>query len=70
VFPDETNSLNEEEVRSECLMADHEKCMMQSVPNAEKNAKFLSSPTQTDLYIAESVMRNADPREEIDTKRT
>jgi hypothetical protein len=49
-------------------MVDHAKCTMQSVLNADKNAKFLSSLTQADLYIAENVMLNGDPREEIDIK--
>jgi len=41
---------------------------MQSVLNVDKNVKFLSSQTQADLYIAESVMQKEDPREEIDIK--
>jgi hypothetical protein len=51
-------------------MVDQEKCTMQSVLNVDKNVKFLSSLTQTDLYIAENVTLNEDPREEIDTKLT
>jgi hypothetical protein len=58
------------EVQPECLMVDHEKCTMQSVLNVDKNVKFPSSPTQTDLYIAENVTLNEDPREEIDIKLT
>ena len=55
-------------MQSECLMVDHEKCTTQSALNVDKNAKFPSSLTRTDLYIAESVMLNEDHREEIDTK--
>ena len=57
-----------EEVQAECLMVDHAKCTMQSVLNADKNVKFLSSQTPADLYIAENVTQNEDPREETDTK--
>ncbi len=50
-------------------MVDHlEKCIMQSVLNVEKNVKFHSNLTEEDLFTAESVMLNEDPREEIDTK--
>jgi hypothetical protein len=49
-------------------MEDHEKCTMQPVLNADKNAKFHLSPTQTGLYTAENVTQNEDPREETDTK--
>ena len=49
-------------------MEDQEKCTMQSALNVDKNVKFPSSPTQADLYIAENVMLNEDPREEIDIK--
>ena len=49
-------------------MVDHEKCTMQFVLNVDRNAKFLSSLTQADLYIVENVMVNEDPREEIDIK--
>jgi hypothetical protein len=49
-------------------MVDHAKCTMQSALNVDKNVKFPSSPTQADLYIAENVMLNEDPREEIDIK--
>jgi hypothetical protein len=53
-------------------MVDHlEKCTMQSVLNVEKNVKFHSSLTAEDLFTAENVMLNEDPREEIiDTKPT
>jgi hypothetical protein len=58
-------------VRNECLMVDHlEKCILQSVLNVEKNVKFHSNQTEEDQYIAESVMLNEDPREEIDIKLT
>ena len=60
--------LIDREVQSECLMVDHAKCTTQSALNAEKHVKFHSSLTRTDLYTAESVMRNEDRREEIDTK--
>jgi len=50
-------------------MVDHlEKCTTQSVRSVEKNVKFHSSLMEEDLFTAESVMLNADPREEIDTK--
>ena len=49
-------------------MEDQEKCTMQSAPSAEKNVKFHSNLTLTDLYTAENVTLNEDPREEIDTK--
>lgn len=51
-------------------MVDQEKCTMQSVLNADKNVKFLSSLTQADLYIVENVTLSEDPREEIDIKLT
>ena len=60
--------LIDREVQSECLMVDHVKCTIQSALNVDKNVKFHSSLTRTDLYTAESVMRNEDRREEIDTK--
>ena len=41
---------------------------MQSVLNVDKNVKFLSNPTQADLYTAANVTLNEDPREEIDIK--
>ncbi|MCW4014746.1 MAG: hypothetical protein NWF06_00065 [Candidatus Bathyarchaeota archaeon] len=41
---------------------------MPFVLNADKNVKFRSSPTRADLYTAESVMLNEDPREEIGIK--
>jgi len=41
---------------------------MQSAPNVDKNVKFLSNLTQADLYTAENVTLNEDPREEIDIK--
>jgi hypothetical protein len=50
-------------------MEDHEKCTMQSAENVDKNAKFRSSLTQTDLYTAENVTVNVDHQEEIDTKQ-
>ncbi len=51
-------------------MVDQEKCTMQSALNVEKNVKFHSSLTKTDLYTAENVTLNEDPREEIDIKFT
>jgi len=51
-------------------MEDQEKCTMQSAPNVDKNVKFLSNLTQADLYTAENVTLNEDPREEIDIKLT
>ena len=50
-------------------MVDHAKCTMQSVLNADKNVKFPSNQIPADLYIAENVTQNEDPREEIDTKQ-
>ena len=41
---------------------------MQSVLNVTKNVKFHSNQTEADLYIAENVTLNEDPREEIDIK--
>jgi len=41
---------------------------MLSVLNVDKNVKFRSSQIQADLYTAENVMVNEDPREEIDIK--
>ena len=38
---------------------------MQSVLNVTKNVKFHSNQTEADLYIAENVTLNEDPREEI-----
>jgi hypothetical protein len=49
-------------------MVDHAKCTMQSVLNVDKNVKFLSNQTLADLYTAENVTVNEDPREEIDIK--
>ena len=49
-------------------MVDHAKCTMQSAVSVDKNVKFPSNPTQADLYIAENVTLNEDPREEIDIK--
>ena len=57
-------------MRNECLMVDQEKCTLQSAPNVDKNAKFHSNLTEADLYTAENVMLNEDPREEIDIKLT
>jgi hypothetical protein len=37
---------------------------MQSVPNVNKNVKFLSNLTKADLYTAENVILVEDPREE------
>jgi hypothetical protein len=51
-------------------MEDQEKCTMQSARNVDKNAKFLLNLILTDLYTAENVTLNEDPREEIDTKLT
>jgi len=64
----ETSSLGELEVRNECLMVDQERCTMLSVLNVDKNVKFHSNLTQADQSIAENVMLNEDPREEIDIK--
>ena len=44
--------------------------MMQFAPSVEINAKFHLNQTLTDLYIAENVTLNEDPREEIDIKLT
>ncbi len=41
---------------------------MQSAPNVEGNAKFLSNLIRTDLCTVENVTLNEDPREEIDIK--
>ena len=41
---------------------------MLSVLNVDKNVKFHSNLTQADPSIAENVMLNEDPREEIDIK--
>ena len=49
-------------------MEDQEKCTIQSALNVDKNVKFLSSLTKADPSIAENVMLNEDPREEIDIK--
>jgi len=49
-------------------MEDQEKCTMQSALNVDKNVKFLSNLILADLSIAENVMLNEDPREEIDIK--
>jgi len=44
---------------------------MQSVPNVDKNVKFLSNLTEADLYTVENVILNEDPREvDIDFKLT
>jgi hypothetical protein len=51
-------------------MEDQEKCTMQSALSVEKNAKSHSNLTLTDLYTAENVTLNEDPREEIDIKLT
>jgi hypothetical protein len=48
-------------------MVDPEKCTMQSVLNVEKNVKYHSNQTKTDLYTAENVLLKRDPRE-ADTK--
>ena len=49
-------------------MVDHEKCTTQSAQNVDKNVKCHSSLTQADMYTAENVKLNEDPREEIDIK--
>jgi hypothetical protein len=49
-------------------MVDHAKCTMPSALNVDKNVKFPSSLIQADRYIAENVMLNEDPREEIDIR--
>jgi RNA binding exosome subunit len=41
-------------------MVDPEKCTMQSVLNVDKNAKFHSNLTKTDLYTAEIVIVRKD----------
>ena len=43
-----------------------EKCTMQSVPNVDKNVKFLSNLTEADPYTAENAMQREDPQEEMD----
>jgi hypothetical protein len=43
---------------------------MQSVPNVDKNVKFLSNLTEADLYTAENVILDEDPREEVDIRLT
>jgi hypothetical protein len=43
---------------------------MQSVPNVNKNVKFLSNLTKPDQYTAETAMQREDPQEEIDIKLT
>ena len=63
-----SSSFRISEVRKLCLMEDQEKCTMQSVLNVEKNAKYHSNPTKTDLYTVENVMPKRDHLEEIDTK--
>jgi hypothetical protein len=45
-------------------MVDQEKCTMQSVLNVDKNVKFHSNLTKTDLYTAENVTVRKDPPEE------
>jgi hypothetical protein len=35
------------------------------VQTAGRNAKFLSNPTEADLFTAENAMPNEDPREDI-----
>ena len=58
-------------MQSECLIENQEKCTMQSVPNVDKNVKFLSNLTEADLYTVENVILNEDPREvDIDFKLT
>jgi len=49
-------------------MVDQERCTMLSVLNVDKNVKFHSNLTKADPSIAENVMLNEDPREEIDIK--
>ena len=51
-------------------MEDQEKCTMQSALNVDKNVKFRSNLILADLYTAENVMLNEDPREGIDIKLT
>jgi len=51
-------------------MEDQEKCTMQSVPNVNKNVKFLSNLTEADPYTAETAMQREDPQEEIDIRLT
>ena len=38
---------------------------MQSVPNVNKNVKFLSNLTEADPYTAENAMQREDPQEEV-----
>jgi hypothetical protein len=38
---------------------------MQSVPNVERNVKFLSNQTKADPYTAENAMQREDPQEEV-----
>ena len=49
-------------------MVDQEKCTTQSALNVDKNVKFHSNLTKADLYTAENVMLNEDPREGVDIK--
>jgi hypothetical protein len=42
------------------------RCTRQFALNAERNAKYHSSPMAADLYTAESVTRREHPHEEID----
>ncbi len=41
------------------------KCTKLSVPTAERNAKFPSSQTEADQYIAVNVILNEDHQEDI-----
>ena len=43
---------------------------MQSAPSVDKNVKFHSNLILADLYTAENVTLNEDPREEIGIKLT
>jgi hypothetical protein len=51
-------------------MEDQEKCTMQSAPNVDKNAKFLSNQTKADQYIAETVGLKDEIQEEVDIRLT
>jgi hypothetical protein len=42
------------------------RCTKQFALNAERNAKYHSSPMAADLYTAESATRREHPQEEID----
>ena len=53
------------EVRFACRIEDLEKCIKQSAPTVERNAKFRLNPTEADPYTAKNVIPNEDPYEDI-----